>query len=104
MRRLPLFLGALAAIILAAGCKPRTLEFKLHGQVVQSDPAKNVIVVKHNDIPGFMPGMTMPYKVKDKSGLNAVQPGDVMDARITVLRDGSDFWLDNIRITNSSAR
>ncbi len=60
----------------AGGCKPRAREFKLHGQIVQSDAAKNMVVVKHNDIPGFMPGMTMPYKVKDRSGMLAVAPGD----------------------------
>src|SRR5437588_13054249 len=92
------------AVITAGACKPRTREFKLHGQVVQSDAEKNTVVVKHNDIPGFMPGMTMPYKVRDRSGLLALAPGDVVDARVVVLRDGSDFWLDNIRVTDTSAR
>ncbi len=46
----------------------------------------------------------MPYKVRDRSGLLTLAPGDVVDARVVVLRDGSDYWLDNIRITDSSAR
>jgi protein SCO1/2 len=105
MKRIAQILSILAAIVLSAtACKPQTREFQLHGQVVQSDAEKNTIVVKHNDIPGFMPGMTMPYKVKDRSGMLALAPGDVMDARVVVLKDGSDFWLDNIRITDSSAR
>jgi protein SCO1 len=105
MKRIAQILCILAAIVLGAGaCKPQTREFKLHGQVVQSDAEKNTVVVKHSDIPGFMPGMTMPYKVKDRSGMLALAPGDVMDARVVVLKDGSDFWLDNIRVTDSSAR
>jgi protein SCO1/2 len=105
MKRIARIICILGPIVLGAGaCKPQTREFKLHGQVVQSDAEKNTVVVKHNDIPGFMPGMTMPYKVKDRSGLLALAPGDVLDARVVVLKDGSDFWLDNIRIADSSAR
>ena len=95
---------AIAVVAAAGACKPQTREFKLHGQIVQSDVAKNTVVVKHNDIPGFMPGMTMPYKVKDRSGMLALAPGDVVDARVVVLRDGSDYWLDNVRVADSSAR
>jgi len=98
-----MLIGA-AMVVLSAGCKPRTREFKLHGQVVESDSTRNVVVVRHSDIPGFMPGMTMPYKVKDRSGLLALAPGDVMEARVVVVQDGSDYWLDNIRVTDSSAR
>src|SRR5947199_5531614 len=95
---------AIAVLAPAGGCKPQTREFKLHGQIVQSDSAKNTVVVKHNDIPGFMPGMTMAYRVKDRSGMLALAPGDVVDARVVVLGNGSDYWLDNIRVTDSSSR
>jgi protein SCO1/2 len=86
--------------IALVGCQPATKEFKLvHGQVIQSDPAKKTIVVKHSDIPGFMPGMAMPYKVKQASDAEGLKPGDTIDANISVLKDGSDFWLTGVRIT-----
>ena len=91
------------ALILLAACKPATREFQLHGQVVQSDPSKKTIVVRHGDIPGFMPGMTMPYKVKQTSDAEGLKPGDVIDANIFVLRDGSDFWLQGVRITERAS-
>jgi protein SCO1/2 len=98
------WIAVIAAFLLAA-CKPATREFKLqHGQVVQTDASKKTVVVRHNDIPGFMPGMTMPYKVKDPGLLNGLQPGDIIDANVQVLRDGSDFWLEAIHITDTSAR
>lgn len=104
-RIVSILVSVLAVVAAAAACKPQTREFKLvHGQIVQSDADKNVVVVKHSTIPGFMPGMTMPYKVKDRSGMLALAPGDIVEARIVVLKDGSDFWLDNIRVTDSSAR
>jgi Cu/Ag efflux protein CusF len=49
---------------LAAGCskeKPHTLV----GQIVAIDTARQEITVKHQDIPGFMPGMTMPFRVRE---------------------------------------
>src|SRR5215831_15635668 len=84
--------------LLLAACKPATREFQLHGQVIQSDPSNKTIVVKHGDIPGFMPGMAMPYKVKQSSDAEGLQPGDVIDAKISVLGNGSDFWLSGVHI------
>ncbi|HEY2384369.1 MAG TPA: SCO family protein [Terriglobia bacterium] len=87
------------SVLLVAACKPATREFQLHGQVIQSDPAGKMIVVRHGDIPGFMPGMIMPYKVKQSSDASGLRPGDVIDAKVSVLRDGSDYWLSGVRIT-----
>jgi protein SCO1/2 len=91
------------ALIVLASCKPATKEFALHGQVVQSDPSQKTIVVKHGDIPGFMPGMTMAYKVKQSFEAEGLKPGDVIDANVFVLRDGSDFWLQGVRITGRAS-
>ena len=88
------------ALLFLSACKPATREFQLHGQVIQSDVSQKTIVVKHGDIPGFMPGMTMQYKVKQISDVDGLRPGDVMDAKVSVLRDGSDFWLSGVRITD----
>lgn len=86
------------AVLLLAACKPATREFQLHGQVVQVDSSKKMVVVRHGDIPGFMPGMTMPYKVQQTTDAEGLRPGDTIDAKISVLRDGSDFWLSGIHI------
>jgi protein SCO1/2 len=95
----------MGTLFLVAGCKPQTREFQLrHGQVIQTDVSNSTVVVRHNDIPGFMPAMTMEYKIKDQHSLADLQRGDVIDARIVVLRDGSDFWVDNIHVTDASAR
>lgn len=104
MRKAPGWLVAIAVLALSA-CKPATKEFKLQGgQVIQTDSSKKTVVVRHNDIPGFMPGMTMPYKVKDAGLLDGLQSGDVIDANVQVLRDGSDFWLEAIRITDRASQ
>ena len=42
------------------------------------------VVIKHEDIKGFMPGMTMPFKVKDDALLAGKQPGDLVTATLVV--------------------
>ena len=67
----------LAAIMLFGGCTktestatasdaPKT--YALTGEVLSTDPERNVLVVRHDDIPGLMPAMTMEF---------IVSPGDV---------------------------
>ena len=48
--------------------------------------------------------MTMPYKVKDPTTVQEVEPGDKITAEVVVVNDGSDYWLENVRITESSGR
>ena len=52
MRRL-----LLSALVLTAACTrtPPAKEYQLHGQILDIKPGTNEVVVKHGDIPGFMP-------------------------------------------------
>ena len=56
-------------MILAAACAREfdTRTYQLTGQVLVVQPDTNEGLVKHDDIPGFMPAMTMAYVVKDGS-------------------------------------
>ncbi len=47
-------------------------------------PETREILVKHEDIPGFMPAMTMPYVVKDVALLKERAPGDLITATLVV--------------------
>ena len=40
--------------------------------------------IKHEEIKGFMPAMTMPYEVKDVRLLDGIAPGDLITAQLTV--------------------
>lgn len=42
---------------------PKEKRYPLTGEIISADPAKNILVVKHNDIPGVMPAMTMEFAV-----------------------------------------
>ena len=70
----------------AAACsrEPEARTYQLKGQVLAVDVETREILVKHEDIPGFMPAMTMPYVVKDAALLKDRAPGDLITATLTV--------------------
>jgi protein SCO1/2 len=64
--------------------------------VVEVDAASRKITVAHEDIPGFMPGMTMSFVVleKDAALLQGVSPGDEVTA--TLVAPDSRYWLEDL--------
>ena len=72
--------------LVAATCSraAETRTYQLTGQVLTVQPATNEILVKHDDIPGFMPAMTMPYVVKEPALLKDRAPGDLIKATLVV--------------------
>jgi protein SCO1/2 len=70
-RWLALVLGAL--LIALPGCS-RGREYELRGQVLVVDTARKELTIAHGDIPGFMPGMTMPFKVRSNALLEPGAP------------------------------
>ena len=68
----------------------------LRGKVVSIDKAGKSVVVDHEEIPGFMGAMAMPYPVKDEALLDSVSPGDPVTAEVVVDNSGS-MWLENIK-------
>ena len=74
------------AAIAASACNrtPPTKEYQLQGQILGVKPETNEVLVKHGDIPGFMPAMTMPYKVEDGKLLAGKEPGDLITATLVV--------------------
>jgi protein SCO1/2 len=89
--------------LLATGCN-RTRTYSLEGRVVSKNSSTSEIIVAHGDIPGFMPAMTMPYRVKQTLEFETIQPGDKITAHIVFNENGSEYWLENVRITNQSGR
>ena len=76
----------IVGLLLAAGCnrEPDTRTYQLNGQVLAVNQETGEILVKHDDIPGFMPAMTMPYAVKDPALIKERAPGDLITATLAV--------------------
>lgn len=74
---------ALLLVAVALGCTP-SREYELRGQVLAVDAERGELTIRHDDIPGFMPGMTMPFKVTDPNGMQGRVPGDLVRATLVV--------------------
>jgi protein SCO1/2 len=87
--------------VLLAGCSGKapetgTKSYPLAGKVIAVDPAQRQVTIDHEEIPGFMPAMTMNFKVleKDTALLDAVSAGDEVTARLVV--PDSRYWLEDL--------
>jgi protein SCO1/2 len=98
LKRLSLMLAiALATTRCSPSPEPRARQYPLRGQVLALAPARHELSVKHDDIPGFMPAMTMAYRVKDGKLLQGLTRGDLISATLNVRE--SDAWLSAIQRT-----
>lgn len=62
-----------------------------HGVVEQVLPDEGQIILAHDDMPGFMPAMTMNFPIYDTKLLEGLSAGDVIDFELTVSR--SQFYI-----------
>lgn len=90
------------AAVAAASCTSRSDERKytLQGQVLAVEAARKQITVKHEEITGFMPAMTMPYDVREAQALDGLAPGDLINATLVVYSNGA--YLTGIRKVGSA--
>ena len=59
-------------------------QYPLKGQILAVDVPNNRLTVAHEDIPGFMPAMTMTYGVSPTVTGPALAPGDLIDATLEI--------------------
>ena len=70
--------------------------YPLKGVIVEVQPDQSALLVKHEDIPGLMPAMTMLFKV-DAATLKTAVKGRAITA--TVVRRDDGFSLENVKPT-----
>ncbi len=82
---LAVYIAVAAAVValIAAACS-RGRQYELRGQILAVDQSRQEVTIKHEDIKGFMPGMTMPFKVSSASLLDGRTPGDLVRATLVV--------------------
>ena len=89
----------LVTVATAAACS-KGQRYPLTGQVLAVDLQRQELTVRHDDIRGFMPGMTMPFRVKDAAEASARKPGDLITATLVV--ESSTGYLENVRKTGEA--
>jgi protein SCO1/2 len=91
------FSFVLAAGLFLASCGPREPQqsYTLNGQVLSIEAPRKQLTIKHDEIKGLMPAMTMPYSVRDEKLLASVAPGDLVDATLVIV--SNDAYLTTIK-------
>lgn len=88
------FLVVLLLVISLTACShpPAAKRYELQGRVVAVDSGAHQLTVAHQDIPGLMEGMTMPFTVgnKDVWVFKSIAPGDRIHATL-VLSDHAEL-------------
>jgi protein SCO1/2 len=92
--------GAIFTLCLSlaiAGCRSSSTDrtYALQGQVLSIASDHQQAVIKHGEIKGLMPGMTMPYKVKEQRWLDNIAPGDLVEATLVVA--SNDAYLTSVK-------
>jgi protein SCO1/2 len=78
--------GGFAPIWSTAACRysPETKSYQLRGQVLAVHPDKQQVTIRHEDIVGYMPGMTMTFPVAKPGLLTGRTPGEMVTATLAV--------------------
>ena len=103
MRKAPW--GRIAALfcltVALAGCdRSKTADssarsYQVRGIVRAFAPDRSTVSIEHENIPGFMPSMTMPFSVKDQKDIASLKIGDAISFRMTVT--DKDLFLDQVK-------
>jgi protein SCO1/2 len=102
MRRTVVFeIALLVFTFMFCGCgKEATSEktarhYETRGVVRGISPDRATVEIQHENIPDFMPSMTMPFLVRDKKEIADLKVGDAISFRLSVTPN--DFWIDRVK-------
>ena len=76
-----------------AAARGRPASSSCGGRSWRSIADRQEVTIKHDDIRGFMPGMTMPFKVRDARLLDGRTAGDLVTATLVV--EKTDVFLSS---------
>lgn len=94
----------LVFLISAAGCRRQSRNEKrypIEGKVVAVNKTDRTATINHKDIPGYMPGMTMEFKIKNDADLEIMKAGDQITGTLVV--DEVSSWVEITSITEGGA-
>lgn len=89
----------LLALVAAASCSSAKT-YEMRGQILGVNRDKLEILVKHEEISGYMAAMTMPWKVQSANMLDTLGPGDLITSELSV--DGSQAVITKITKVGSA--
>jgi protein SCO1/2 len=95
------FLLIASASLLLASCSKRAAfetspqnEKVFQARGVVRSHSDDTITVQHEDIPGLMPAMTMPFEAKNRADIAGVHAGDAVQFQLHTA--GEKWWISNV--------
>src|SRR2546426_6465951 len=92
-------------VVLVAGCRPRPSanekRYPINGKVVAVDKKDRTATISHEDIAGYMPAMTMPFRIKNDADLEMMKPGDQVTGSLVV--NDTSSWVEIATIAEGTA-
>jgi protein SCO1/2 len=70
-------------------------DFQVRGVLRAINFAEQTVTVEHEDIPGFMPAMTMPFKVKTMAEVEPLKASDPIAFRLVV--NDKTSWIEGVK-------
>ena len=110
-----LFLSAASLVVMVSCGKPSSSSvtaahsqaqgtnvqvFQVKGTVKELQPDGKTVEIRHEEIPNYMPAMTMPFEAKNPAELKDLKPGDRVSFRMSVT--DTDVWIDQIQKENAA--
>jgi protein SCO1/2 len=78
-----------------AGPGEAAQHYETRGVVRGFSPDRQTIDIQHENIPRFMPSMTMPFIARNPKEIADLKAGDAISFRVTVTK--RDFWIDHVK-------
>ena len=83
-------------VVAETACGPRRSanekRYPLSGKVISVDAPNRSATIAHEEVPGYMPAMTMPFKIKSDADLGMIKAGDQITGTLVV--DDLSSWLE----------
>jgi protein SCO1 len=87
---------SLALLLLACGRPDKNARhYDTRGVIRGIWPDRTTLEIQHENIPDFMPSMTMPFSAHDQKEIVNLKLGDAISFRMTVTKN--DFWIDRVK-------
>ena len=91
--------GCVALALIACGRSTHSDEgadhYDTRGVVRGFSPDRSMIEIQHENIPGFMPSMTIPFVPRDPKQIADLKTGEAISFRMAVTK--KNLWIENVK-------
>jgi protein SCO1 len=88
-------IGLTLALFACGPSDNKDQHYEVRGVIRGISPDRTTLEIQHENIPDYMPSMTMPFLVRNEKETSDLKLGDAIGFRMTVTK--KDFWIDQVK-------